>query len=103
MQKPSNDLENDGPEAPSVSETENVASAASTRSEAQRERLRQSQAIAAQVIRAQAAGGAPNDEQAARLIAEFQARGGRITVCPPSDAASLDGQESSNPGRRAVA
>ena len=59
--------------------------AAASRAEAQRERFRRAQAIAAQAPRARAAGGAPGEAEAARLVAEFHARGGRVTVCPPAE------------------
>ncbi len=55
------------------------------RSARQRERFRQSQLVAAQVARSRAAGGAPNDAEAARLVEEFHAKGGSVTVCPPGD------------------
>jgi hypothetical protein len=60
-------------------------SAAEARAEAHRERFRQAQAIAAQIARARAAGGPPSADEAARLVAEFEARGGQVTVCPPPD------------------
>jgi hypothetical protein len=59
--------------------------AASNRAELYRERFRQAQAIAAQVARARGAGGTPSDAEAARLVAEFHARGGRVTVCPEAE------------------
>ena len=43
--------------------------------------------VAAQKGAALAAGGAPSEADAARMVAEFHARGGRITVCPPAEAA----------------
>lgn len=57
---------------------------AATRADAIRERFRRSQAVAAQGARARAAGGPPNEEEAARLVTEFHAQGGRVTVCPPA-------------------
>ena len=69
--------------------------AAETRSEAYRQRLRQAQVIAAQVARARAAGALPSESDAERLIAEFHARGGLVTVCPPpDDPATADAQVS---------
>ena len=62
--------------------TSAATSAAATRAEAYRERFRRAQAIAAQVARARAAGGKPNETEAARMVAEFHARGGQVTVCP---------------------
>jgi hypothetical protein len=58
---------------------------AATRADAFRERFRRTQAIAAQAARARAAGAPPSEEEAARLVAEFQAQGGRVTICPPAD------------------
>jgi hypothetical protein len=43
--------------------------------------------IAAQKGAASAAGGKPSEAEASRMVAEFHARGGRITVCPPADEA----------------
>ena len=43
--------------------------------------------VAAQKDAALAAGGKPNEADAARMVSEFHARGGRITVCPPADEA----------------
>ena len=34
-----------------------------------------------------AAGGMPSEAEAARMVAEFHARSGRVTVCPPAEAA----------------
>ena len=41
--------------------------------------------VAAQKDAALAAGGSPSEAEAARMVAEFHARGGRITVCPPAE------------------
>ena len=57
---------------------------AATRADAYRERFRRARVIAAQMARARAAGGTPSEGEAARLVAEFHARGGRVTVCPPA-------------------
>jgi hypothetical protein len=43
--------------------------------------------VAAQKDAAMAAGGKPNEAEAARMVAEFHAKGGRVTVCPPADGA----------------
>ena len=40
--------------------------------------------LAAQKEAALAAGGAPSEAEAARMVAEFHARGGRVTVCLPA-------------------
>lgn len=41
--------------------------------------------IAEQRARSEQAGGKPSDDEAARLVAEFYARGGQTTVCPPAE------------------
>jgi hypothetical protein len=69
------------------------SAAAAQRHEANRERFRQSKIIAEKVARARAL--APlNEDEAARLVAEFQAQGGQVTVCPsvedePSNAGTI--------------
>jgi hypothetical protein len=73
--------------------------AATTRAEAYRERFRKAQAIAAQVARARAAGGKPSEEEAARLVAQFHARGGQVTVCPPAEEATPGEQDRSKAAR----
>ncbi|WP_343894537.1 hypothetical protein [Craurococcus roseus] len=55
--------------------------AAAKRAEAGRARFH----VAAQKDAALAAGGKPDEADAARMVAEFHARGGRVTVCPPAD------------------
>ncbi len=57
--------------------------AAAKRAEAGRARFH----VAAQKDAALAAGGAPSEAEASRMVAEFHARGGRVTVCPPADEA----------------
>jgi hypothetical protein len=57
-------------------------SPSTTRADAQRERFRRTQLIAAQAARLRAAGGLPSEDEAARLVAEFYAKGGQVTVCP---------------------
>jgi hypothetical protein len=47
----------------------------------QREKFR----VIQQRARSQAAGGKPTEDEAARMVAEFYARGGRATVIPPVD------------------
>ena len=86
MQTHTNRSDNDET-APSI-ETEGTAPAASARANGYRERFLKAQAIAAQVARARAAGGTPSEEQAARLVAEFHARGGQVTNCPASEEAA---------------
>ena len=43
--------------------------------------------VAAQKGAALAAGGRPSEAEASRMVAEFHAKGGRITVCPPAEEA----------------
>ena len=43
--------------------------------------------VAAQKGAALAAGGSPSEAEAARMVAEFHAKGGRVTVCPPAEEA----------------
>ena len=51
--------------------------------------------VAAQREAALAAGGAPSEADAARMVSEFHTRGGRITVCAPAeDAAHAGGSDS---------
>ncbi|GGC65091.1 hypothetical protein GCM10011504_48930 [Siccirubricoccus deserti] len=67
---------------------------AATRADMYRERFRRTQVIAAQAARARAAGGTPSEDEAARLVAEYQARGGRVTVYPLAEDDSPDGSTS---------
>ena len=60
-----------------------TAGPAAKRAEAARARF----LVAAQREAALAAGGAPSEAEASRMVSEFHARGGRITVCPPADEA----------------
>ncbi len=64
--------------------------AAAKRAEVARARFH----VAAQKDAALAAGGAPSEAEASRMVAEFHARGGRVTVCPPADDAPPSGAES---------
>ena len=57
-----------------------------------RERIRLSQTIAAQRARIDATGGKPSEEEAARMVSEFHARGGQVTICPPPDDSVTDGE-----------
>ena len=57
--------------------------AAAKRAEAGRARFH----VAAQKDAALAAGGSPSEAEAERMISEFYAKGGRVTVCPPADEA----------------
>ena len=66
-----------------IAEAEATGRPAAKRAEAERARFR----VAAQRGAALAAGGAPSEAEASRMVSEFHARGGRITVCPPADAA----------------
>ena len=61
--------------------------AAAKRAEVARARFH----VAAQRAAALASGGAPSEADAARMVSEFRARGGRITVCPPADEAAPAG------------
>ena len=53
-----------------------------TAADARRERLQLSQTVAGQVARFRAPRAAPSGNKAARLVAEFHARGGRVTILP---------------------
>ena len=64
-----------------------TAGPAAKRAEAGRARLY----VAAQREAALAAGGAPSEAEASRMVSEFHARGGRVTVCPPADEAAPAG------------
>ena len=55
-----------------------------------RERIRLSQTIAAQRARIEATGGKPSEHEAARMVSEFHARGGQVTICPPPDDSVTD-------------
>ena len=70
-----------------TAEAEATGRPAAKRAEAERARFR----VAAQRGAALAAGGAPSEAEASRMVSEFHARGGRITVCPPADAAPPGG------------
>ena len=78
-------MQDDRQENASAAATDAKAQAAAERAQKYRERFRRAQAIAAQAARSRAAGGQPSEAGAARLIAEFHARGGRVTVCPPAE------------------
>jgi hypothetical protein len=56
------------------------------RAEMQRTRFR----IAEQRARSEQAGGKPSDDEAARMVAEFYARGGQVTVVPPVEEAEAE-------------
>ena len=62
------------------------------RAERLRERIRLSQTIAAQRARIEATGGKPSEDEAARMVSEFHARGGQVTFCPPPDNRVTDGE-----------
>ncbi len=61
--------------------------AAAKRAEVARARFH----VAAQKGAALAAGGRPNETDAARMVSEFHAWGGRVTVCPPAEEAPPGG------------
>ena len=69
--------------------------AAAKRAEAGRARFH----VAAQKDAALAAGGKPNEADAARMVSEFHARGGRVTVCPPAEDAPPGGGSGSGEAR----
>jgi hypothetical protein len=97
-------MQSDRPKKATDAGAADAEPAADARAAAFRERFRQSQAIAAQVARARAAGGAPSESDAARLIAEFHANGGKVTICPPaSDAEAAGGSAGSGAERSAAA
>lgn len=78
-------MQDDRQEDASAAATDAKAQAAAERARKYQERFRRTQAIAAQAARSRAAGGRPSEEEAARLVAEFHARGGQITICPPAE------------------
>lgn len=51
------------------------------RAEMQRMRYR----VAEQRARSEQAGGKPSEDEAARMVAEFYAKGGQVTVVPPAE------------------
>ena len=55
--------------------------AGARRAEMQRTRYR----IAEQRARSEQAGGKPSEDEAARMVAEFYAKGGQVTVVPPAE------------------
>ncbi len=66
-----------------VAKAETTGKAAAKRAEVARARFH----VAAQKDAALAAGGSPSEAEAERMISEFYAKGGRVTVCPPADEA----------------
>jgi diacylglycerol kinase family enzyme len=81
-----------------VTKTEAQAQSGLDRAERYRERFRLSQTIAAQRARIEATGGKPNEDEAARMVSEFHARGGQVTICPPAN--DTLGDEASRSKRR---
>ncbi len=81
-------MRDDSPDHAPEAETAGAAQAAARRTGGFRERFRRAQVVAAQVARSRAAGGRPSEAEVARLVSEFHARGGRVTVCPPAEDAS---------------
>ena len=59
-----------------------------------RDRIRLSQTIAAQRARIEATGGKPSEDEAARMVSEFHARGGQVTICPPPEEGVTEGEPS---------
>lgn len=96
-------MQSDSDHKSSEIETPAETPAATTRADAYRERFRRTQAIAAQVARARAAGGQPSENEAARLIAEFHARGGQVTVCPQPEEVLPVEKDRGKPARRTPA
>jgi hypothetical protein len=72
-------MQNDSDERPA--EAGATGHAAAKRAEVGRARFH----VAAQKEAALAAGGTPSEADAARMVSEFHARGGRVTVCPPAE------------------
>jgi hypothetical protein len=58
-----------------------IGHAAAKRAEVGRARFH----VAAPRDAALAAGGVPSEAEVARMVSEFHARGGRVTVCPPAE------------------
>ncbi|WP_043363126.1 hypothetical protein [Belnapia sp. F-4-1] len=73
-------------EQPDPTSDDKVMSAAARRAEQQRTRYR----IAEQRARSEQAGGKPSEDEASRMVAEFYARGGQVTVCPPAEEAEAE-------------
>lgn len=65
--------------------TEAKAQSGLDRAERLRDRIRLSQNITAHRARIEATGGKPGEDETARMISEFLARGGQVTICPPAD------------------
>lgn len=63
------------------SKAEATGHAAAKRAEVARSRSH----VAAQKGAALAAGGTPSEAEASRMMSEFHAKGGRITVCPQAE------------------
>jgi hypothetical protein len=82
-----------------VTKTEAKAQSGLDRAERYRERFRLSQTIAAQGARIEATGGKPSEDEAARMVSEFHARGGQVTICPPADD-TLSDNETNHSKRR---
>ena len=73
-------MRDDSPDHAPEAETGGAAQAAARRTDGFRERFRR-----AQVARSRAAVGRPSGAEVARLVSEFHAGGGRVTVCPPAE------------------
>ena len=87
-------MQDDRQEDASAVATDAKAQAAAERAQRYRERF-----AATQAARSRAAVGRPSEAEAARLVADFHARGGRVTVCPPAEEPQPD-QPRTQRGRR---
>jgi hypothetical protein len=70
-----------------VTKAGTAGQAAAKRAEVARARFH----VAAQKGAALAAGGSPSEAEASRMVAEFHARGRRVTICPPANEAPPGG------------
>ncbi len=76
-------MQNSPPDHP---EADKPLTPGARRAEMQRTRFR----IAEQRARSEQAGGKPSEDEAARMLAEFYARGGQVTVVPPADETEVE-------------
>jgi hypothetical protein len=74
-------MQDDAPDQVPETAPEAATPAATKRAEMQREKFR----VAQQRARSEAAGGRPSEAEASRMLAEFHARGGQVTVCAPAE------------------
>ena len=75
-----------------ATDTEGQSQNGLDRAERLRKRIRLSQTIAAQRARIEATGGKPSEDEAARMVSEFHARGGQVNICLPPDDNVTDGK-----------